>query len=282
MSVAQLGKWGAEGKGDGRFGRAWGIATSWSGGRVHVNDGHGCIQTFSSSGQFQGRVATNCMGPFLAVDSNGIIYALNYDSGTGRNNRVEIYSPDGQRRGVFHLVGQSPRAIDADIYGHNIYVADIGVNQVFRYNQSGQLVSRWGAPGSGNGQFRDPWGIAVDRYHTRRVYVADTGNNRVQAFDSNGLFLFVFGSKGSSDGQFERPVDVAVDTGAGNVYVLDQGNNRIQVFSRDGEFLGKWGSAGYKDGEFNDPYGITIDHQDRVFVMDTGNHRVQIFKAEWR
>jgi DNA-binding beta-propeller fold protein YncE len=281
MKVAFLGKWGSEGKGNNRFGRAWGIATSWSGEKVYINDGNSGVQVFSSSGQFLSRLPGTIMGPFLAVDSNGIVYTLNYDGGTGRNKRVEVFRFKDQKLRSFLLKGPSPRAIDVDIYGKNIYIADISKNQIYKYNSNGQVIAKWGSGGSGDGQFRSPWGIAVDRYHTKRIYVADTGNNRVQVFNSNGKFINKWGSKGSGDLQFNSPIDIAVDTGSGNVYVLDRKNARVQVFSSDGEYLGKWGKHGGNNNEFIDPYGITIDSEDRVYVMDSGNHRVQVFQAVW-
>jgi DNA-binding beta-propeller fold protein YncE len=50
----------------------------------------------------------------------------------------------------------------------------------------------WGTEGSGDGQFRDPIGVATDADGS--VYVADTdNNNRIQKFTSNGAFLTEWG-----------------------------------------------------------------------------------------
>ena len=61
----------------------------------------------------------------------------------------------------------------------------------------------WGAPGTGNGQFNEPAGVAVDA--SGSVYVADKGNNRIQKFDSNGNFITQWGSAGTDNGQFSYP-----------------------------------------------------------------------------
>ena len=44
-------------------------------------------------------------------------------------------------------------------------------------------VLQWGSQGSGNGQFNDPAGVAVD--YNGLVFITDMGNDRVQVF--NGL-----------------------------------------------------------------------------------------------
>jgi DNA-binding beta-propeller fold protein YncE len=279
FKVVFLGTWGSEGDGDGQFRRPWGIGVNWSAGQVYVgDDGRNEIQVFSSTGEFLGKVPGYFSSNFLALDSDGRVYVLNYDSGTGLNNRVEIYYfGEDQMLGTFPLVGQSPRAIDTGIYGTNIYVTDISDQKVYRFGSDGQVLSEWGSPGSAEGQFFDPWGIAVDRYNTGNIYVADTGNNRIQVFSPEGTFLRMWGSKGTGDGEFDSPIDVAVDTSHGFVYVLDRNNARVQVFTPEGEFLGKWGTVGRGDQEFLDPYGIAIDSNDYVFVLDSGNYRVQSF-----
>jgi DNA-binding beta-propeller fold protein YncE len=64
----------------------------------------------------------------------------------------------------------------------------------------------------GDGQFQEPWGIAVDDQGT--VYVADTWNHRIQVFDSDGTFRTKWGTYGltADAGQLlYGPRDVAVD-----------------------------------------------------------------------
>jgi tripartite motif-containing protein 71 len=99
------------------------------------------------------------------------------------------------------------------------------------------FVGKWGTPGSGDGEFKYPTGIAVAP--NGDVYVADTGNNRVQYFTASGSFKGKWGGQGGEDGQFESPSSIGVGPG-GNVYVADGGNSRIQYFTPAGSFLGKW------------------------------------------
>jgi DNA-binding beta-propeller fold protein YncE len=84
-------------------------------------------------------------------------------------------------------------------------------------------------PGSANGQFNNPQGVAVGGPHGN-VYVADTGNNRIQEFTHNGAFLNAWTGPGSGGGNFSAPMDVGVDPG-GQVYVADTGHSRIVKFT---------------------------------------------------
>ena len=81
--------------------------------------------------------------------------------------------------------------------------------------------------GRGDGEFKNPSGIAVDT--AGNIYVADQGNHRIQKFDGEGNFLTKWGTWGFEIGEFWNPSGVAIDA-ADNVYVADQTNGRIQVF----------------------------------------------------
>lgn len=89
-------------------------------------------------------------------------------------------------------------------------------------------ITQWGSPGSEDGQFNGPSGVAVDS--AGNAYVVDSGNDQIQKFTSTGTLITKRGSRGSEGGQFDWPGDVTVDS-AGNVYVADTYNNRIQKFA---------------------------------------------------
>jgi DNA-binding beta-propeller fold protein YncE len=166
-----------------------------------------------------------------------------------------------------------------------VYVADSGYCRIQVFDGNGIFLRKWGTPGDGPGEFRDPAAIAIN---AADVYVADTMNHRVQVFTRDGVFVRMWGSKGGGDGEFNSPWGLAVDADA-DVYVADTYNYRIQVFTKDGTFLRKWGAKGNGPGEFvhpglrggvrPGPAGIAIANRD-VYVTDPGNFRAQVFALD--
>lgn len=204
----------------------------------------------------------------------------------------------------------APGAIALDAQG-NLFVADSGNHRVVRFDAQGNFFS-WGSycdlqtregcldPDgagpleAGDGQFKTPWGIAVDR--EGRVYVADTWNHRIQVFDGEGRFLGKWGegvlvdtgedvaARAAHPFGFYGPRAVAVDA-QGNVYVADTGNERILAYrvrpDESGrlavEYLYQWGTAGSAPGQFLEPVGLAVDASGRLYVADAWNMRLQVF-----
>ncbi|MDX6661569.1 MAG: tripartite motif-containing protein 71, partial [Solirubrobacteraceae bacterium] len=130
------------------------------------------------------------------------------------------------------------------------------------------VVTTWGGPGTGQGQFSVPQGVAVDA--AGNVYVVDENNDRVEKFDSNGRFLLQFGSPGSGPGQFNGPGHVALDP-QGNVIVSDEGGYRVEKFSPAGTFLLQYGRFGRAPGQFGgNTRGVAADGAGNVYVAYDG------------
>jgi DNA-binding beta-propeller fold protein YncE len=288
-------EWGPSGTWSGGFDLPSGVVVDQQSNLYVVDKGNARIQRFDSSGEFVlewGRLGDGD-GEFsrpcgAAIDPLGNVYVLDT-----QNQRVQKFDSsgvllmkwghpgpgDGAFGGVTTADG-GPVGIAADSSG-KIYVADSQNCRVQRFDSVGQFLTKWGAPGSEDGQFRYPCGIAADSLEN--VYVADTDNNRIQKFDSSGNFLLKWGSVGDGDGEFVRPYGVAVDS-SGNVFVADTWNYRIQKFDSEGRFLGKWGFRGDGEGAFGSmrqnlggPYSLCVDSSGTVYVADSYNHRIQRF-----
>jgi tripartite motif-containing protein 71 len=138
-----------------------------------------------------------------------------------------------------------------------------------------EFVSSFGSVGKGDGEFREPTGIAVSPINGN-VVVSDEANNRVQVFNEKGEFVRTFGSEGTGNGQFKEPRGVAVDS-KGDVWVADTGNDRVEEFNETGAYLGKLGVAGTGNGDFEEPKSVAVDSKGDVWVADSGNGRVEEF-----
>jgi DNA-binding beta-propeller fold protein YncE len=116
-----------------------------------------------------------------------------------------------------------------------------GESENFTISFAFEFFTAWGSQGSGDGQFNNQRGIAVDS--SGFIYVADFNNHRIQKFNSEGTFITKWGSYGQEDGLFDNPWGIAVNS-SGDVYVADYENHRIQRFSSEGAFLDEWGEYG--------------------------------------
>lgn len=166
-----------------------------------------------------------------------------------------------------------------------LYVSDHPRGRILKLNATtGAVVATIGAPGSGNLQFNQPYGIAIDPA-SGDLYVAERGNNRVQRITNAGAFVTAFGTAGSAAGQLNQPIGVAVDA-SGDIYVTEHDNHRVQRFHLTGSgttwtaaSVGMWGSLGTGNGQFNIPYAVALDSAGNVLVADGLNGRVQRFSA---
>ena len=160
----------------------------------------------------------------------------------------------------------------AERFGHRISV----------FSPSGKKLGSFGKRGSGQGEFNDPCGLAVDG--EGNVLVADRGNHRIQKFTVEGQFLAAVGTEGNGSLQFSYPTGVAYNIKNRMVYVVDWGNCRVQVLNSDLTFSSTFGKAGSGKGQLgerrNGPCCIACDNTGKVYVADRGNHRIQVFTAE--
>ena len=127
-----------------------------------------------------------------------------------------------------------------------------------------KYVSSFGTEGTGEGQFKEPTGVARDSKGD--LWVVDSGNERVQELSEEGKFILMFGKEvnktkveakgteaeedlctaasgnvcqagkeGSGNSQFKGPRGIAIDV-HNNVWVADNGNGRVKEFNEKGEF----------------------------------------------
>jgi DNA-binding beta-propeller fold protein YncE len=148
----------------------------------------------------------------------------------------------------------------------NVWVTDIGLHRVFKFDPQGKLLLALGTgqPGAGVDQFNKPTDVAFGA--DGAIYISDGyGNARVLKFTPGGRLIGGWGMPGKRKAEFNLPHSIVVD-GAGRVLVGDRENNRIQVFDGDGKLLDIW--AGFA------PYGLTFDAAGTLFVADGRANKV--------
>ena len=241
-------------------------------------------ETYNYVTQWGGKGSSN--GQFdvpsgVAVDSSGNVFVA--DSNNSRiqkfdnnGNFLTSWGSKGADSGQFSL----PWSVAVDRLG-NVFVADMGNHRIQKFDNSGNFLNVWSKPGafviesgSGNREFNNPWGVAVD--NSGNIFVADRMNYRIQKLASNGEFLTAWGTKGTENGQFDIPSGVAVDQ-SGNVFVSDSNNHRIQKFDNNGNFLLTWGrGSDIENGALPGLCGLETASNGNVFACASLN-RIQIF-----
>jgi len=261
------------------FAQAFGVAVGANGMTYAVDRLNQRVERFDASGAYLNSVGKRGVAPgtfswpeAAAVAPDGSVWV-----GDTRNNRLQHYRADlsgapavvggtlGKALGQFSYI--EGLTVDGD---GTVWVADTNNSRVEVYNPATGGFTAVGAPGSGNGQFNHPEGIAIA---ASGVYVADTLNNRIEEVTRTGTFVASFANG------LNRPEGVAVAPD-GTVWVADTMNNRVVHLSADlVTNLGDgFGSAGNGPMQFFQPHSLAV-YGSVLFVADTFNNRVQEFRV---
>lgn len=133
----------------------------------------------------------------------------------------------------------------------------------FTAPQDYALVDEWGDSGSEDGQFLQPYGIAIGR--DSNLFISDPMKHRIQKFTPEGKFLVGWGEYGHEESQFIAPQGIDVDR-EGNVFVADFLNDRIQKFTPEGTFLDAWSTRIDGWWLYSTPRALAVDGEGNVYV----------------
>jgi len=275
-SGTYLTSWGTAGTGNGQFTNPNKIAVNPVSGNLFVTEDNR-IQEFTNTGVYVNQFSV----PFaenLVFDASGIIYVTrrsdvdNVIKYTSSGSVITQWGED-----IYYDYDQllQPAQMAFDPSG-KLYVVDASNGRGIKiYTANGTYIETWRNPGTGDGQFYQATGIAIDA--SGNIYISET--RRIQKFDSNKNFITKWGSLGTGNGQFGFIRGIAVDA-SNLVYVSDSYpnvNDRVQKFSSTGSYISQWGVTGSGNGQFNLPGSIAIDASGNVYVSDEGNFRIQKF-----
>jgi DNA-binding beta-propeller fold protein YncE len=151
----------------------------------------------------------------------------------------------------------------------DIYVTDGYRNaRVHRFTRDGRLVTSWGTPGHGPGQFHLPHSIAFD--DDGKLYVADRANKRIQIFSPDGDFLGQWTGMGGPN-DISRGKD-------GNFYIAEQEDEGkpayVCVRDAQGEVLARM--------ESRHVHGVGVDSHGDIYAGLTQNRSVDKFARTGR
>ena len=253
-----------------------------------------------------GDVAGNSVGQFynpwgVEVDNKtGNIYVADQS-----NNRVQMFD---ENLNYLSKIGQINSPLCITISKGKVFVSQGGPNCFSVFDMKGTLLKQIGTTGSGDGQFKNPRGIAINAFNDD-IYVCDLSNKRIQIFSKDysyksqfgnpiinhpsdiqltkdniyvlshhNPFLFIFNYNyqylkniisTSLSKYMKQPLAFKID-GAGNFVILDNGNNSIYIFDNNFTLLHQINE------EISEPRGVTIDSNGRILVVGY-NHRLLIF-----
>jgi len=190
---------------------------------------------------------------------------------------------------------------------------------VLEFDQAGNLLRHWGAPGEGYDWPLSNHGITID--YKGNVWIG--GNSRdpvpgttpapgafasyhddmILKFTRDGKFLLQIGkpgqSKGSNDtANLRLPAKTFVDQKTNEIYVADgYANHRVIVFDADtGQYKRHWGAYGHRPDDadpgpyqpdaapaqqFRNPvHCAMLSNDGLLYVCDRVNDRIQVFKPD--
>jgi tripartite motif-containing protein 71 len=216
------------------------------------------VSELSFKGEIRGLKDETLAFPVAACqDASGNTYVLDIYSTDGI---VKVFDDKGEF--MYKLAPQvSPEAqpVDVAVDGDgNIYIADLGVGEIFKYNTDGLT-----------GKIKPsedfyPRSITIDSNDALIVM----SYNKVYKFSKNQKQELCFGKTGQREGEFGvagsefyvGPNGVDVDK-YGNIYVADTLNCRLQKFDANGNFL-----RCYEMDESDAPQDVAVDSKGYLYV----------------
>jgi DNA-binding beta-propeller fold protein YncE len=164
----------------------------------------------------------------VVIDRAGNFYVSEY----GENDRIQVFSPEGQWLRQWGGHGYEPgeflrpRALAID-EADRLFVADSCNHRIQVFDTGGKLLRAWGSRGNRPGEMNYPYDLAIGPDHC--LCVCEYANHRVQKFTLEGRPLALWGHAGRGPGELNNPHALAIDS-AGSVSVADSNNHRVQRF----------------------------------------------------
>ncbi|MFB5615402.1 MAG: fibronectin type III domain-containing protein, partial [Candidatus Nitrosomaritimum yanchengensis] len=199
---------GANDDGDGQFENPISIAIDTLGKFFVIDEGNQRVQIFDDDGEFQSKFGSSDSGldEYLGSAKGIVIQESSREILVSNIERDSISVFDSTGDFLFDFDSfdvsddfQNPTNMIIDNTNEMLYISDTGNDRIVIFElvsgntcPSGTdevidgvcFVEEFGTTGTGNGQFDDPMGIAIDTTNDL-LLVADSDNDRIQAFNLN-------------------------------------------------------------------------------------------------
>ena len=107
------------------------------------------------------------------------------------NHRVQVF--DRQAKYLFEFGSDRMKyPLCIVIYKDRVFVTQNGGDCLLVYGLNGEFIQQVGTPGSAEGQFNQPRGIAIHNTNGD-IYICDYSNNRIQIFSNDYSYKSQFG-----------------------------------------------------------------------------------------
>ncbi len=157
------------------------------------------------------------------------------------------------------------------VRGDLVYVVDMGLEAVLRYNRvSGEIDRVLGLSDKVSGDVAD---IFVSK--DLSFYITDTYGSRVLKFSHNGTLLRIYENKLN----LVRPVSVVEDTLTDSVLVADGEFDHILVFNQMGDPYTTLGRRGEDPGEFLNITAMKLTDKE-VYVASRVGGKIQVLSRD--
>ena len=212
----------------------------------------------------------------VAVDTNGHVFVFHRPgrgfepSATKKLPDPSVLEIDAETGKLINSWGANtflvPHGITID-QANNVFLTDVGLQQVFKFTHDGRPLLALGEPGVGRWDathFNQPTDTAIRPDGS--FYVSDGYiNSRVALFDKSGKWLQEWGKKGSGQGEFSNPHGLSFGPNGTDVLVADRENSRLQLFDHVGTFIRQW--SGAKDAKTTGRiFCVAVDAEGSIFL----------------
>ncbi len=204
----------------------------------------------------------------MAGDGKGTMYGIDAE-----NNKI-VHIVNGAVAGEIKAKDFSPVSVAVDRNG-TLWALDKRKAKVIKLDESGNILTSFGSPGSQKGEFDDAEDFAISSGGL--VFVADRGNRRVQAFSNDGVFLKEI--RNDASGKLEDPAAIILDS-QDVIYVLDKGRSVISTYSANLEPLSVFGKPAGGAAILTKPVAMMAT-PDELFVLDSGQVKVFSHKGQY-